>query len=141
MNKLIRVVIIGMVVLSAGCTAVGKVVGQATAESTVTNFVTAMNTGLPEEALDFVCESVVLPRLATDTFSDISITLIKPDVDEDDTTAQVNVKAELKWIDPQGVAAKKELDFILDLKKNDSKWCITRGSLANGLLSTLDISY
>jgi len=66
--------------------------------------------------------------------------LIKPDVDEDDTTAQVNVKAEMKWVDPQGVAAKKELDFILDLKKNDSKWCITRSSLVNGLLSTLDIT-
>jgi len=140
MNKLIRVVIIVMVVFSAGCSAVGKVVGQATAESTVTNFVTAMNSSLSEEALDYVCESVVLPRLNTDTFSDISIVLIKPDVDEDDTTAQVNVKAEMKWVDPQGVAAKKELDFILDLKKNDSKWCITRSSLVNGLLSTLDIT-
>ena len=78
MNKLIRVVIIVMVVFSAGCSAVGKVVGQATAESTVTNFVTAMNSSLSEEALDYVCESVVLPRLNTDTFSDICLLYTSP---------------------------------------------------------------
>jgi len=139
-KTLLLVCVLFLVVLS-GCSSIDKVVGAATAESTVQNFLNEMNTAKPETALDYVCESIALPRLQENTFQDISVSLISPDIDEDKATAQVNVKAELKWVDPDGMAAKKELDIVLDLNKSSGEWCITRSSLINSLFSVLDISY
>jgi hypothetical protein len=105
-------------------------------ELAVSGFFTALNNEKPSEALDYVCESFILPPLPPKGFlHDLHCQTI----DNDGNLAHVNVKASVRFnVGP--VEIKKNLDFAAVAHNQQGEWCISRDSLVEALKSLIDIT-
>jgi hypothetical protein len=125
MKKYICLFFILIIVALNACTT--RVVSSALSPIIVTkNFIRALNKGEKEKALDYVCESMILPGLPENFLENDHYNLVNNDQD----FALVNVVAEIR-VDSLMAAIKKNMDFNLELEKRSDGWCIRRDSLIN----------
>jgi hypothetical protein len=107
-----------LVMLALGLGGCGSAGGP---EASACAFLTAVNEGKSDQALDLVCGDIALPGVAVGVLSAPTCDTL----DNNGSVAHVRVRAELRWAVPP---IKKSLDYTATMQMDRGKWCMAKES-------------